>query len=84
MVKLSPEVGVSHQRHKLKTIAHYLIAMGVAVARFIIGFRRIRAIKAPVVNLSPKVGVSHQIYKQQMSFLCCMAMGMGAARYGVG
>ena len=84
MVKLSPEVGVSHQRHKLKTIAHYLIAMGVVVAHFIIGFRRIRGIKAPAANLFLKVGVSHQIYRQQMLSLCRMVMDRAAVRFMVG
>jgi len=82
--RLSLEVGASHLRWEQKIIVHYLIATGMVVVRFIIGFRRTGDIKAPAANLSPEVGVSHPTYKQQMLFLYRMAMDMGAARYEVG
>ena len=79
--KLSPEAGVSHLRWEQKIIVHYLIAMGMVVAHFIIGFRRIRGIKAPAANPSPEAGVSHQTYRQQMLSLYRMVMGVVAARF---
>ena len=60
------------------------MGMGTVAVRFMVGFRRIRGIKAPVVNLSPEVGVSPQQDKQKTIAYYPMDMDTVAVRFITG
>ena len=84
VVNLFLSIGVSHQKYKQQTTSHYPMGMDTVAVRFMVGFRRIRGIKAPAVNLSPEAGVSPQQDKQKIIARYLMVTDMEAALFTTG